>query len=557
MKSRAAHHVQHRSALAGGIDRRKFLGALGAVAAFGGSGLYSARSALAQRFVLSEENFGRMFPQLEPFFGDRPAKGLNAALVELGKRGGVLDAGDALPASADPAVQAQAAIDLIVNPALSKNNPNNTTHTAGTTFMGQFMDHDMTFDQTSALGEPTDPDDSANTRSPTLDLDAVYLGGPGRSPQLYGHEGSRIKLKVGVLPGSGFEDLPRDGNGVAIIGDPRNDENIMLAGLHAAVLLFHNKAVDHVKARNRGGDDDEVFQEAQRLTRWHYQWLIVHEFLPLFIGQQRTSNILGGRRFYRPRTAFMPVEFQGAAYRFGHTLIRPSYRANRVGNTGRSEPGSPAFFGMVFDAAGEGQADPVDLRGGGRQSRRFVGWETFFDFGLQEFAPGSGPAVKPNKLIDARISTPLFLLPIQTIAGFDPDQPTPISLPARNLLRGVTWSLPSGQSIARAIGADPLDPSELPQFPSDFRLNRSTPLWPYCLQEGFVRAKGLTLGPVGGTIVGEVIIGLLELDRRSYLAADSHWKPTLPQRDGRVTGDFRMVDFLTFAGVAPTPARGG
>jgi hypothetical protein len=556
MKSRAAHHVQHRAS-AGGIDRRKFLGALGAVAAFGGSGLYSARSALAQRFVLSEENFGRMFPQLEPFFGDRPAKGLNAALVELGKRGGVLDANDALPASADPAVQAQAAIDLIVNPALSKNNPNSTTHTAGTTFIGQFMDHDMTFDQTSALGEPVDPDEPPNTRSPTLDLDAVYLGGPGRSPQLYGHEGSRIKLKVGALPGSGFEDLPRDGNGVAIIGDPRNDENIMLAGLHAAVLLFHNKAVDHVKARNPSGDDDEVFQEAQRLTRWHYQWMIVHEFLPLFIGQQRTSNILGGRRFYRPRTAFMPVEFQGAAYRFGHTLVRPSYRANRVGNTGRTEPGSPAFFGMVFDPAGEGQADPVDLRGGGRQSRRFVGWETFFDFGLQEFAPGSGPAVKPNKLIDAKISTPLFLLPIQTIAGFDPKQPTPVSLPARNLLRGVTWSLPSGQSIARAIGADPLDPSELPQFPSDFRLNRSTPLWPYCLQEGFVRAKGATLGPVGGTIVGEVIIGLLELDRRSYLAADSRWKPTLPQRDGRVTGDFRMVDFLTFAGVAPTPARGG
>jgi hypothetical protein len=207
---------------------------------------------------------------------------------------------------------------------------------------------------------------------------------------------------------------------------------------------------------------------------------------------------------------------------------------------------------MIFDPAGQGQADPVDLRGG-RARRRFVGWETFFDFGLLEFN-GSGPAVKPNKLIDARISSPLFLLPVGTIAGFQPGQP--ISLPQRNLLRGVTWSLPSGQKIAREIGADLLDPFELPQFPRDFNLNRSTPLWPYCLQEGFVREGGHTLGPVGGTIVGEVIIGLLQLDSRSYLSVDPGWRPTLPQRDGKVTGEFRMVDFLTFAGVAPSPARG-
>ena len=558
MKSSKAADETRLNNEPGSIGRRKFLGKLGAgagVAAFGGSGLLGSSSALAQSFVLSEDNFGRMFPQLDPFFGDRVPRGLNSLLVQIGRRGGVMDAKDQLPASASAEDQAQAAINLIVDATLNVNNPNNTTHTAGTTFMGQFMDHDMTFDQTSALGDVTDPDDSPNTRSPTLDLDSVYLGGPSRSPQLYGHQGSRIKLKVGVLPGSGFEDLPRDSKGVAILGDPRNDENLMLAELHAAFLLFHNKAVDYVKARRSRASDDEVFDEARRLTRWHYQWMIVHEFLPLFIGQARTDSILNrGRRFYRPRVPFMPVEFQGAAYRFGHTMIRPSYRANRVGNAG-TLPGAPAFFGMIFDPAGQGQADPVDLRGGGRQPRRFIGWETFFDFGLFEFGSTTAPAVKPNKLIDARISTPLFLLPVGTIAGFEQGQP--VSLPARNLLRGVTWSLPSGQSIARAIGADPLDPSELPQFPSDFRLNRSTPLWAYCLQEGFVREKGLTLGPVGGTIVGEVIIGLLELDRRSYLAADSRWKPTLPQRDGKVTGDFRMVDFLTFAGVAPTPARGG
>jgi hypothetical protein len=208
---------------------------------------------------------------------------------------------------------------------------------------------------------------------------------------------------------------------------------------------------------------------------------------------------------------------------------------------------------MIFDPAGEGKTDPFDLRGGTRAPRRFIGWETFFDFGLFEVGSTTAKAVKPNKLIDARISTPIFLLPTQTIAGFEHGQP--ISLPARNLLRNVTWSLPSGQSIAQEIGADPLDPSELPQFPSAFRLNRSTPLWACCLQEAFVRAGGQTLGPVGGAIVGEVIIGLLELDRNAYLNANRDWKPILPQRNGQDTGNFRMVDFLTFAGVHPQAGR--
>jgi hypothetical protein len=240
---------QHRS-----FDRRKFLGALGSGLALGSSGLLGVSEALAQRFVLREENFGRMFPQLDAFFGDRPPRGLNEALLKVGMRGGVLDANDRLPAPGAAAQQvainqAQTAIDLIVDPALNVNNPNNTTHTAGTTFMGQFMDHDMTFDQTSALGEETDPEDSPNTRSPTLDLDSCYLGGPRRAPHLYGFENSRIKFKIGSV--GRFEDLPRNSAGTAIIGDPRNDENLMLAELHAAFLLFHNRAVDYVKARYR------------------------------------------------------------------------------------------------------------------------------------------------------------------------------------------------------------------------------------------------------------------------------------------------------------------
>ena len=528
MKSIPAHHHQHRSQ-SGGIDRRKFLGALGSGAvALGGSSLFGIGDALAQHFVLREDKFGRMFPRLDPFF-DRATNALNAALLEIGKPGGILDANDNLAAGP---------VALIVDPALNVNNPNNPTHTAGTTFMGQFMDHDMTFDLTSALGEPTEPEDSPNARTPALDLDSVYGGGPKKSPQLYGHQGSKIKFKVEF--GGLFEDLPRTSNQTAIIADPRNDENLIIAGLQVAFLLFHNRAVDYVKARRPRWDSDEVFEEAQRLTRWHYQWMIVHEFLPLFIGQALTDEILHrGRKFYRTRTAFIPVEFQGAVYRFGHTMIRPSYRANLAGDPGGNiATGAPAFFAMVFDPAGEGQADPVDLRGNARAPRRFIGWQTFFDFGGDQTQH-----VRPNKTVDTKISTPLFNLPLGAIASGDP----PTALPQRNLLRHLTWGIPSGQNIARAMGITPLSSTQLSELrPFGHNLDRSTPLWYYILKEAEV-AGGARLAGVGARIVAEVFLGLLMTDPNSYFHQRG-WRPSLPSR---TRGTFRMVDLLTLAGVDP------
>ena len=508
------------------FTRREFVRAVGAATALAAGDLVGMRQALAQRFFVRGDRFGRMFPALPPF--GQPSDALRTALLDIGRPGGMLDANDDVGAGP---------VALIVDLRLSKNNPNNPTHTAGTTFMGQFMDHDMTFDLTSTLGVPTDPEDSPNARTPAFDLDSVYGYGPARSPQLYDKRGTGVKFRV--ESGGQFEDLPRSATGKAIIPDPRNDENLIIAGLHAAFLLFHNRVVDYVAKRRPAMDAEDVFNTARRLTTWHYQWMIVHEFLPLFIGHELTEEILyGGPKFYRPRAAsFIPVEFQGAAYRFGHSMVRPSYRANLAGDHGQP------FFGMIFDPAGKGSRDPVDLRGGARAPRRFIGWQTFFDFG-----DGN---VKPNKRIDTRISTPLFHLPLGAIATGEP----PTSLPQRNLLRQVTWSLPSGQAIAAEIGVEPLSGGPLGELAElgvyGLGLEKSTPLWYYVLKEAQLRADGLHLGPVGGRIVGEVITGLLEHDRNSYLSVSPLWRPTLPDRNDQVTGEFRMVDFLHFARVDP------
>ena len=494
-----------------------------------------------------DDSFTRMFPGL-PSFSPQTDEARDRAKA-LGVQGGILDAQDNLT---DP-------VQSITNPdVFSPNNPDNPNMTAGVTFFGQFLDHDLTLALKAPLLENTQPRQTTNFRTAAFDLDSVYGDGPDGSPELYDTSSGDIKFRVEEIPGSetvsrkGAErfDLPRDASNNAIIGDSRNDENVIVSQFHLAMLKFHNAVVDRLRAdsASAGQTPQQLFKEAQRMVQWHYQWIVLNEFLPLTIGQNRVDDILKqGNRFHRvdkrrvgpgsrqtSKNALIPVEFAVAAYRFGHSQVRPSYRLN-FGPDG----GSP-FFAFVFDdSADPNDPDPNDLRGGKRAPRRFVDWQTFFNF-------NDGNS-RPNKKIDSKLSSVLMLLPGSR--GPAPGLPSDgiQSLASRNLMRHVNFGIPSGQAIARVLGVPVLSPAQLADL-APFGMDRSSPLWFYILKEAEVMENGLRMGPVGSRIVGEVFIGLLKADSDSYLTVDKNWKPVLPSAEA---GQFRITDLLTFAGVVP------
>ncbi|WP_207926204.1 peroxidase family protein [Actinocrispum wychmicini] len=424
---------------------------------------------------------------------------------------------------------------------------------AGFTYFGQFTDHDLTLDAISRLDHQSDPNGLLDFRSPRLDIDSLYGGGPVVSPLLYDQASHQTKL---VLSADGV-DLARTADGVALIGDPRNDENMLLAQLHLAFIKFHNQVVDQLRAgkitdvfgdhlppqppdepadEQPGATLDQlldvenyyntVFASAQRLVRWHYQWIIVHEFLPTVADPHVVRDVEdNGPRFFTPNgRPFIPAEFAVAAYRFGHPTIRSGYRVNEN------------FTGKIFPDDPDQPATPrTDLRGGPVDAAHAVDFSFFFHTDRDRQPQAA-------KRIEAKLNTQLLDLPVSAVPGAKAGAlARPVaSLVVRNLLRSEAQGLPSGQDVARKIGEIPL---------TDRELDTTGPiyLWYYILKEAEVRAGGAHLGPVGSRLVAEVLIGLLDADPTSYRAAYPAWQPTLATDPGQ----FGIVDLLRFAGVVP------
>jgi hypothetical protein len=408
---------------------------------------------------------------------------------------------------------------------------------AGYTYVGQFIDHDLTFDPASSLQKQNDPDGLVDFRTPRFDLDSVYGRGPDDQPYLYQNDGRHLLLGdplTGSADDPDTRDLPRNSAtpARALIGDPRNDENVIVSQLHGIVCRFHNRIADLCP--------DATFPEVQRIVRWHYQWAVLHDFLPTVAGEENVFAVLPSlehdtsiyvdkpdlRFFHWRNDPFMPIEFSVGAYRFGHSMVRPQYRLST---------GLPRRF-PIFSAT-----EP-DLRGFRRiPSELAIEWKLFFHIN-----PGGSNVgrnrVQPAYKIDTSLVDPLGKLPF--IKEGSP------SLAERNLCRGRTMGLPSGQTVARHMCVEPIPDDDLrvgkateEDKPHNLRLvdvspkfADNAPLWYYVLAEAQQQFKAndtkIHLGPVGGRIVTEVIGGLILGDNHSYLTQQPCWKP-LFQRDSK------------------------
>jgi Animal haem peroxidase len=476
---------------------------------------------------------------------------------------------------------------------------------SGYTYLGQFIDHDITFDPASSLQKRNDPDGLINFRTPALDLDCIYGRGPEDQPYMYFDHGRKFLLGDDLveLPGGPAKsrDLLRVGErNRAVIGDKRNDENVIISQLQGVFLQFHNRLADEPQ------NADLSFEEIQKLVRWHYQYVVLHDYLPKIVGDatmnaiwphRKKGNICGNEPhlcFYSPHaSAYMPIEFAAAAYRFGHSMVRPIYRLNikhKFAGPGDDE----SVRGRFFIFAG---VQKRGLNGFGKfPSEWAIDWSLFFDINGSG-ALGGIKRVQPAYKIDTSIVNPLaflpefsepplpagttitvnsdFGLPPGTLQSKESNKKNPSNLAIRNLLRGNAMGLPSGQDVARAMGIEPLKDSDLwvgkAQFKegtktpdainirdvADAKFANCAPLWFYILAESndqWLKDEGkqkkgdgpvhVTMGPVGGRIVAETLIGLLLADSHSFLNQHPTWKPSVPQLSGR---EFSMGDFVKYA----------
>ena len=427
------------------------------------------------------------------------------------------------------------------------------------TYFGQFVDHDITFDPVSTLTKSLDPDGLVDFRTPTFNLDNMYGRGPGDQPYMF--DGKKFRLGD-TLKGAGVpdtHDLPRF-HGRALIGDPRNDENGLVSQLQCLMLRIHNRLVDE--------NPDAEFEDIQQLLRFHYQYIVLNDFLPRIVSaavldELKTDGVYdqGKLRFYHWRNyPFMPVEFSVAAYRLGHSMVRPGYRLNDQKLVpifpSEAHPHESALTGFRPIPHGFamdwGRFIDIDERAGGGE------------------APASDADSKRRLQFAYKIDTSLVgslnSLPA-TVAG-DP----PPALGERNLVRALMLGLPSGQAVARAMGIPELDDADIvigkatgdasdaqkPITDVDPVFAGNCPLWTYILAESALPANWMDvtipvagggtrstpqLGPVGGRIVAEVFLGMAFGDGLSYLSLDPLWAP----RPGWVAKpDFALRDLVAY-----------
>lgn len=346
-----------------------------------------------------------------------------------------------------------------------------STLPAGYTYFGQFIDHDITLEPSRLSASFISTGSLTNLRTPALDLDSLYGLGPRLEPVLYDQEKKGDDGCCGyLLTGSPFPyDVPRNRQGIAIIGDPRNDENRLVALWHSTFIWFHNAILSKLTFGESANYDH--FLEARRIVQWTFQYLVVEDFLRRICDVDVYQKILPPKG--RPNLSLLsnpnlgsriPIEFSAAAFRFGHSLVRSSYLLNHFTGDGPNE----AI--QVFSEEGLNLSGSRPL-----QPREMPLWDWLLDFESTHLRPHQR---QKAGTFDVFLAPSLAVIP--ELAE---------SLIEANLQRGIKFELPAGSDVASATGF-PVLQGTTPNSLEDT-------LWVYILREASSIGGGLRLGPVG------------------------------------------------------------
>lgn len=378
----------------------------------------------------------------------------------------------------------------------NKNNPldgkkmmtDNTTVTAGFTYFGQFITHDITYEHLIN-----------KNYKPSLNLRSVYDDGKEtelsctkkKDSSQEKVENREMILKVRKISDGRF-DFFREKNGDALVSDCRNDQHLIIAQMHLVWVRFHNALIDYLRDIKKI-PLAELYKTAREIAVFHYRWLILNQYCKLLLCDPSViSDLLASTNNFKLfKAELMPqlmAEFTHAAMRIGHTQVQNSYVINNKHNASHT----------LFSGESGG------LLGGRCLDQLEFDWEVFF------WMKKEVRHMNFSSLIDLKVIKQMQILQLPGQASLDRLNLIRLDLEkSKDLSNFVNSVSKSNLKIYNAAtfweswqekgGVRPMQSEE------------GLPLWLYFMFEA-EKEGGIKLGPLGSQIIAEQIVWTIRQD---------------------------------------------